>query len=88
LKSANTNILKDGAKAMTSVNEMLIVPPSLEEESSNFMGLQDGEVDIISQEAVAKAIAQKQARGLPISVWNNGNPYYKYPDGRIEHIQA
>ncbi len=75
---------------MTTVNEMLISPsaPSLEEESSNFMGLQDAEVDIISQEAVARAIAQKQARGLPISIWNNGNPYYKYPDGRIEHIQV
>jgi hypothetical protein len=75
---------------MTTVNEVLTVSssPSLEEEPSNFMGLQDGEVDIISQEAVAKAIELKQARGLPITVWNNGSPYHKYPDGRIEHIQV
>jgi hypothetical protein len=75
---------------MTTVNEMLIVPSSLslEEESSNFMGLEDEEVDIISQEAVAREIAQKHVRGLPISVWNDGNPYYKYPDGRIEYIQV
>jgi hypothetical protein len=90
LKSTNTNILKNGARAMTTVNEVLTVSssPSLEEEPSNFMGLQDGEVDIISQEAVAKAIELKQARGLPITVWNNGSPYHKYPDGRIEHIQV
>jgi hypothetical protein len=81
--------LIDGARAMTTANEVVTVPPSslLEEEPSNFMGLQDGEVDIISQEAVAKAIELKQARGLPITVWNSGKPYYKYPDGHIEHIQ-
>jgi hypothetical protein len=75
---------------MNTVNEVLTVysSQSLEEEPSNFMGLRDGEVDIISQEAVAKALAQKQAMGLPVTVWNNGNPYRKYPDGRIEHIQV
>lgn len=75
---------------MTTVNEVLTLPssPSLEEEPSNFMGLQNGEVDIISQEAVSRAIELKQARGLPITVWNNGNPYRKYPDGRIEPIQV
>jgi hypothetical protein len=80
----------DGARAMTVVNDVLTLPQSqlLEEEQSNFMGLQDGEIDIISQEAVARAIAQKEALGLPITVWNNGNPYRKYPDGRIEHIQV
>ena len=73
---------------MTATNEVLTVPPSqsLEEEQLNFLGLQDGEVDIISQEAVAREIAQKQAIGLPITVWNNGNPYRKYPDGHIERI--
>jgi hypothetical protein len=57
-------------------------------DNSNFMGLQDGEVDTISQAAVAKALTQKQAMGLPVTVWNNGNPYRKYPDGRIEYIQV
>jgi hypothetical protein len=82
--------LKDGARAMTIVNDVLVANPSqlLEEEPSNFMGLPDGEVDIISQEAVARAIELKQARGLPITVWNNGNPYHRYPDGRIKHIQV
>jgi hypothetical protein len=82
--------VKNGAKAMTTINDVLTSPQSqlLEKEQSNFMGLRDGEVDIISQEAVAKALAQKQAMGLPITVWNNGNPYRKYPDGRIEHIQV
>ena len=75
---------------MTVVNDVLTLPQSqlLEEEQSNFMGLQDGEIDIISQEAVARAIAQKEALALPITVWNDGNPYRKYPDGRIEHIQV
>jgi hypothetical protein len=82
--------VKNGAKAMTTINDVLTSPQSqlLEKEQSNFMGLRDGEVDIISQEAVAKALAQKQAMGLPITIWNNGNPYRKYPDGRIEHIQV
>jgi hypothetical protein len=57
-------------------------------DNSNFMGLQDGEVDKISQAAVAQALTQKQAMGLPVTVWNNGNPYRKYPDGRIEYIQV
>lgn len=73
---------------MTATNEVLTVFPSLKEEQSNFMGLRDGEVDVISQEAVAREMVQKQVMGLPITVWNNGNPYRKYPDGRIEHIQV
>jgi hypothetical protein len=75
-------------RAMTATNEVLTVSPSLKEEQSNFMGLRDGEVDVISQEAVALAMAQKQTMGFPITVWNHGNPYRKYPDGRIEHIQV
>ena len=75
---------------MSAVNDVLSISQSQlpEQEQSNFMGLQDGEVDLISQKAVAKAIAQKQALGLPITVWNNGNPDLQFPDGRIEHIQV
>ncbi len=73
---------------MTVINDLLTVSQSqLEEKQSNFMGLPDGEINIISQGAVARAVAQTQALGLPITVWNNGNPYRKYPDGHIEHIQ-
>jgi hypothetical protein len=87
---SNTNILKHGGRAMTATNDMLtFAQPQLPEgEQSNFMGLRDGEVDTISQEAVVKAIAQKQTIGLPITVWNDGKPYRKYPDGRIKHIQV
>ncbi|WP_310487817.1 hypothetical protein [Chamaesiphon sp. VAR_69_metabat_338] len=56
-------------------------------ERYNFMELADGEVDAISQAAVATAIVQKQAMGLPITIWNEGNPYRRYPDGRVEYIQ-
>lgn len=75
---------------MSAVNDVLSVSQSQlpEVEQSNFMGLQDGEVDLISQKAVAQAVAQKQALGLPITVWNNGNPYRQFPDGRIEYIQV
>jgi hypothetical protein len=75
---------------MSAVNDVLSVSQSQlpEVEQSNFMGLQDGEVDLISQKAVAQAVAQKQALGLPITVWNNGNPYRQLPDGRIEYIQV
>jgi hypothetical protein len=75
---------------MSAVNDVLSVPQSQlpEQEPSNFIGLQDGEVDLISQKAVAKALAHKQALGLPITIWNNGNPYHRFPDGRIEHIQV
>jgi hypothetical protein len=74
---------------MTAVNNDLKVQfrPGEEMEQHNFLGLRDGEVEVVSQEAVAKALAQKQAMGLPITVWNDGNPYRKYPDGRIEYIQ-
>jgi hypothetical protein len=74
---------------MTTVNDGLKVQlRSLEEvDRHNFMGLRDGEVDAISQEAVSTALAHKQAMGLSITVWNDGNPYRKYPDGRIEYIQ-
>jgi hypothetical protein len=75
---------------MSAVNDVLSVSQSQlpEEEQSNFMDLGDGEVDLISQKAVAKALARKQALGLPITVWNNGNPYRQFPDGRIEYIQV
>jgi hypothetical protein len=49
--------------------------------------LHDGEVNEISQAAVCQALAQKEAMGLPITIWNNGNPYRQHPDGRIEYIQ-
>jgi hypothetical protein len=75
---------------MTAVNNDLKVQPQAVEEMDrhNFLGLRDGDIDVISQEAVAKALAQKQANGLPITVWNDGNPYRKYPDGRIEYIES
>jgi hypothetical protein len=47
---------------MTIVNDVLVADPS------NFMGLPDGEVDIISQEAVTRESELKQARGLPNTV--------------------
>jgi hypothetical protein len=75
---------------MTAVNNDLKVQPQVLEEMErhNFLGLRDGAVDVISQEAVAKALAQKQVNGLSITVCNDGNPYRKYPDGRIEYIQS
>jgi hypothetical protein len=74
---------------MTAVNKGLKVKPqSIEElEQHNFLGLCDGEVDVISQQAVHKALVQKQKMGLPITIWNDGSPYKKYPDGQIEYIQ-
>lgn len=82
--------MEDAVRATTTTNDVLTVSQSLPlgEEQSNFMGLRDGEVDVISQAAVAEAITKKQAMGLPITVWNNGSPYRKYPDGHIEHIQV
>jgi hypothetical protein len=75
---------------MTAVNNELKVQSRLVEEMDrhNFLGLQDGEVEVISRKIVSQALAQKQAMGLPITIWNNGNPYRKYPDGRIEYIQS
>jgi hypothetical protein len=49
--------------------------PSEHPESHNFLGLKDGEVEQISQEAVRDALAQKQVMGLPITVWNDGEPW-------------
>jgi hypothetical protein len=74
---------------MTTVNQGLKVKLQSTEELAkhNFLGLCDGEVDVISQQAVTEMLVQKQKMGLPITTWNNGNPYEKYPDGRIEYIQ-
>jgi hypothetical protein len=82
--------MEDSVRAMTTTNDVLTVAQPLPsgEEQSNFMGLRDGEVDMLSQAAVAEAIAKKEAVGLPITVWNNGNPFRKYSDGHIEHIQV
>jgi hypothetical protein len=52
------------------------------------MELPDGEVNAISEAVVANALAKKQAMGLPITIWNDGNPYRQYPDGRVEYIQV
>jgi hypothetical protein len=52
------------------------------------MELPDGEVNAISEAAVSKVLAQKQAMGVPITIWNDGNPYRQYPDGRVEYIQV
>jgi hypothetical protein len=56
-------------------------------EQHNFMELPNGEVQSLSQAAISKALAEKQLMGLPMTIWNNGNPYRQYPDGRIEYIQ-
>ena len=74
---------------MTAINDGLKVqlPEPSQFERHNFMELRDGEVDAISQAAVSKAIAQKEAMGLPITIWNKGNPYQQHLDGRIEYIQ-
>ena len=74
---------------MTAINDGLKVqlPEPSQFERHNFMELRDGEVDAISQAAVSKALAQKEAMGLPITIWNNGNPYRQHHDGRIEYIQ-
>ena len=74
---------------MTATNDGLKVPSRTLEEAEipNFMGLPDGEVNAISQVAVANALTQKQAMGLPITIWNDGNPYRQYADGRIEYIK-
>ena len=74
---------------MTAINDGLKVqlPEPSQVEWHNFMELRNGEVDAISQAAVSKALAQKEAMGLPITIWNNGNPYRQHPDGRIEYIQ-
>jgi hypothetical protein len=80
---------KNGVKTMTAINDGLKVqsPEPAQFERHNFMELRDGEVNAISQAAVSKALAQKEAMGLPITIWNNGNPYRQHPDGRIEYIQ-
>ena len=74
---------------MTAINDGLKVqlPEPSQVERHNFMELRDGEVEAISQAAVSKALAQKEAMGLLITIWNNGNPYRQHPDGRIEYIQ-
>jgi hypothetical protein len=56
-------------------------------ESPNFLGLADGEVQQISQDAVRQELENKQADGFPVTHWNGGKPYRKYPDGQIEEIQ-
>jgi hypothetical protein len=60
---------------------------SAEIEQHNFMELPNGEVQALSQAAISKALAEKQLMGLPITIWNNENPYRQYPNGRIEYIQ-
>jgi len=73
---------------MTAINDGLKVQsPPAQFERHNFMELRDGKVNEISQAAVCQALAQKEAMGLPITIWNNGNPYRQHPDGRIEYIQ-
>jgi hypothetical protein len=68
---------------MTTVNDGLKVQSRsvAEVDRYNFLDLPDGEVDAISQAAVSQALAQKQAMGLSITIWNNGNPYRQYSDG-------
>jgi hypothetical protein len=72
---------------MTTVNDGFKVQSRsvAEVDRYNFLELPDGEVDAISQVAVSQALVQKQAMGLPITIWNNGNPYRQYSDGRVEY---
>jgi hypothetical protein len=53
----------------------------------NVLGLPDGLLEQLSQEAVAIDLQRKLEKGVPILVWNDGLPYHKHPDGRIEYIQ-
>jgi hypothetical protein len=78
---------QNGVKAMTAINDGLKVqsPEPAQFERHNFMELRDGEVSAISQVAICQALAQKEAMGLPINIWNNGNPYRQHSDGRIEY---
>jgi hypothetical protein len=72
---------------MTTVNDGFKVQSRsvAEVDRYNFLELPDGEVDAISQVAVSQSLVQKQAMGLPITIWNNGNPYRQYSDGRVEY---
>ncbi len=74
---------------MTAANKSVKVQTRSPEEikQHNFLELPDGEVQAISQAAISKTLAEKKLMGLPITIWNNGNPYRQYPDRRIEHIQ-
>jgi hypothetical protein len=81
------NVITDRAKAMATLDTKAQIQPQGAVESPNFLGLADGEVEQISQDAVREALEQKQADGLPVTHWNGGEPYREYPDGRIEEIQ-
>jgi hypothetical protein len=79
-----------GSSTMTTINDGLKVQSRsvAEVDRYNFLELPDGKVDTISQAAVSQTLAQKQSMGLPITIWNDGNPYRQYSDGRIEYIQV
>ncbi|NJN49040.1 MAG: hypothetical protein HC805_03670 [Alkalinema sp. RL_2_19] len=52
----------------------------------SFLDLPEGELQRLSQEAVLLDLKRKLNKDLPIVVWNDGRPYNKYADGRIEYI--
>jgi hypothetical protein len=51
-----------------------------------FLDLPAGALQQLSQEAVLLDMQRKWDKGLPVVVWNEGQPYNKYPDGRLEYI--
>jgi hypothetical protein len=68
------DVISDRAKSMAILDTKAQIPPQRVVESHNFLGLADGEVEQISQDAVRQALEQKQAYGFPVTHWNGGKP--------------
>jgi hypothetical protein len=73
--------------------EVIMVPQnttrSTEEElavTPDFLGLLSGDFEKLAQEAVQLDLQRKLDQGLPVLVWNHGNPYNQYGDGRTEYL--
>jgi hypothetical protein len=51
----------------------------------DFLGLLSSDFEKLAREAVQSDLQRKLDQGLPVLVWNNGNPYNQYSDDRTEY---
>jgi hypothetical protein len=52
----------------------------------DYLGLLTGDFEKLAREAVQLDLQRKLDQGLPVLVWNDGNPYNQYGDGRTEYL--
>jgi hypothetical protein len=73
--------------------EVIMIPQNMTQLSGeeltvtpDCLGLLSADFEKLAQEAVQLDLQRKLDQGLPVLVWNNGNPYNQYSDGQTEYL--